>query len=326
MVWGRIILPFSSLVLRFLPFTHLPFAQQFSCMDELVHLPLEERGFLLWAAFYFCLHWGHVGGLRASLQVSPSQRVLSASTTSIFWSSYSYLRKRPLHLPPTPIPFCGWKGPLPCLLLPALLCFQAISGENGNILGRRRSFWGRALLSSEEKGSTCPLYPLGEGICEDMTSIKEGNPLYLWFLLQGQAQLTSCSFQEDLLLSSLRSQTQVGAKRKELQEWPLSPASFHWVGGDPSRAGGTHGSSSVPSAHLSCLLCLASWMLGLPGANWDTGDSHVTPVPFHTSPRLELEAAGRICQPRIIAPTSWSWLVPTIRFSHLVRTELCFPA
>lgn len=66
---------------------------------------------------------------------------------------------------------------------------------------------------------------------------------------------------------------------------------------------------------MSCLLCLASWMPGLPGANWDTGDLHVTPVPFHSSPRLELEAAGRICQPRVMAPTSWSWLVPTSRSS-----------
>lgn len=132
--------------------------------------------------------------------------------------------------------------------------------------------------------------------------------------------------QEDFLLSSPQSQAQVGAKRKELQEWPLSPASLHWVVGDPRRAGGTPGSSLVPYAHLSCSLCLASWMPGLPAANWDTGDLHVTPVPFHTGPRLELEAAGRICQPRVIAPTSWSWLVPTIRFSCLVRTELCFPA
>lgn len=103
---------------------HSPFAQQFSCMDEVVHLPLDERGFLLLVAFYFCLRWSHAGGLRASLQVPLSQKVLSASTMSVFWSSCSSPGERPLHLPLPPIPFYGWKGPLPCLLLPALFAFK----------------------------------------------------------------------------------------------------------------------------------------------------------------------------------------------------------
>lgn len=133
-------MPFSSLVLRFLPFTHLAFSQQFPCMDEVVHLPLDERGFLLLVAFYFCLHCGHAGGLRGSLQVSPRQTVPFASTMSIFWSFWPSPGERPLHIPPTPLPFYGWRGPLPCLLLPALVCFQAISGEKHNILGIGRRF------------------------------------------------------------------------------------------------------------------------------------------------------------------------------------------
>jgi len=38
-------------------------------------------------------------------------------------------------------------------------------------------------------------------------------------------------------------------------------------------------------------------MPGLPRANWDTGNLHVTAVPLRASLRLELEAAGRIYQP-----------------------------
>lgn len=162
---------------------------------------------------------------------------------------------------------------------------------------------------------------MGEGICEDLTAIKEGILSSLLFLLQGQAWLTACSIRKTsffLPLSPRPVWVQRGRNCKN--------GSFLQLVGDPRRAGGTPGSSLVPYAHLSCLLCLASWMPGLPRAKWDTSDLHMTPVPFHTSPRLELEAAGRICQPRVIAPTSWSWLVPTIRFSCLVRTELCFPA
>lgn len=81
------------------------------------------KSFLLLVAFYFCLHCGHAGGLRGSPQVSPRQIVPFASTMSIFWSFWLSPGERPLHLPSTPIPFYGQKGPLPCLLLPALVSF-----------------------------------------------------------------------------------------------------------------------------------------------------------------------------------------------------------
>lgn len=54
----------------------------------------------------------------------------------------------------------------------------------------------RQSFALKKKGSMCPLYPMGEGICEDLTSIKEGNLSSLLFLLQGQAWLTACSIRK----------------------------------------------------------------------------------------------------------------------------------
>lgn len=100
---------------------HTPFAQQFPCMDEVAQLSLYQRGFLSLVVFYFCLCWNNAGGLRASLQVTFSQKELSASTKNTFWSSCSSPGERPLHLPPPPIHFYGWKKP--CHVCPFLHLF-----------------------------------------------------------------------------------------------------------------------------------------------------------------------------------------------------------
>lgn len=53
----------------------------------------------------------------------------------------------------------------------------------------------------------------------------------------------------------------------------------------------------IPLCTLQLFALFGLLDAGITGDNWDTDDLHVSPVPFHTSPRLELEAAGRICQP-----------------------------
>lgn len=127
-----------------------------------------------------------------------------------------------------------------------------------------------------------------ERIGEDLTSRREENPSRPIFLLQGQGWLSALSIKKISFSSPLASSLRWGQRGKN---WPFRQchSAKAWV---------TQGGPSLsPYAHFSCSLCRASWMLGLLGANWEMGDLHVTPDPLHTSPRLELEATGRICQP-----------------------------
>ena len=150
---GRIISPFFSLVLRFLPFTRLPFIQYFPCIDEVGLLAFGGMRFPLISCILFvCTVVICQWSASISPGLSPPNSALHqqhegflvflhASTTHLLHQPLllSSPGERPPHLPPPPSPFYGWKGPLPPLLLPALFCFQAISGEKGNILGIGRS-------------------------------------------------------------------------------------------------------------------------------------------------------------------------------------------
>lgn len=135
-----------------------------------------------------------------------------------------------------------------------------------------------------------------EGIGEDLTSSREGNPSPLLFLLQGQGWLPALSIGKTSFSLPLAPSPSWG-KMEGLEEMPLSLASLHRGTGHPGRTGGAPGSSLFPYAHFSCLLCLASWMPGLPGDNWDTGDLNVSPVPLCTSSRQDLPAHRSQHQP-----------------------------
>lgn len=310
---GRITLPFFSLVLRFWSFT-----QRCPCTDEVGSLAFGGMGLpLISCIFFLSALWS----CQRSTSISPGLPhphsalhqqhecflvFLCASTTHLPLpapvSPLPSPGERPAHHTPPPSPFYAWKGPRPHPLLPVLLCFQAISGENDNILGMGRSSWDRALLSFEEKGSGVPCVPStpweGKRDWWGPDLQQRGEPLTPPIPPARTGTAPSPSHWEDFLLSSPRFQPQVGAKcGGGQQEQPLSLASLHRGVGHSGSAGGTPSSSLFPYAHFSCLLCLVSWMPGLPRAKWDTGDLHVTPVPLRTSPRLELEAAGRIYQP-----------------------------
>lgn len=146
---GRIILPLSSLVLRFLPFSHLPSTQQLLCTDEVGSFPFGGMRFplisciLFLSALWSC-QWSasiNPGPIQPNSALWQQQECFLVSSLPPLFHQLSLLLslgEKPPRLPSPASPLYGWKGPLPHLLLPALFCFQAISGENGNIvlLGR----------------------------------------------------------------------------------------------------------------------------------------------------------------------------------------------
>lgn len=269
---------------------------------RLVHLPLEEWDCLLLAAFSFCIVvmsvvCKHLSGSPPPTQCpSPATRVFSGFPPCF----HHHLPHQPLLLPSPPL----GKGLPITHPPPAHFMHKRVM----SFLVKMTIFWEWeevpqtelcSALKKRAAGSRVSPPPHGrvKGIGEDLTSSREGNLSPLLFLLQEQGWLPALPIGKisfSLPLASSPRWVQSGGGPREQ---PLSPGSLHQGVGRPGRAGGTPSSSLFPYAHFSCLLCLVSWMPGLPGAKWDTGDFHVTPVPLRTSPRLELEAAGRICQP-----------------------------
>lgn len=121
---GRIISPFLSLVLRFLPFTHLPFTQQFPCIDEVgppafvgMRFPLISCVLFL-SALWSC-RWSASSSPALPWPNSTLHQqqecflvFLRASTTHLLHQPQLLPSPgdRPAHLPPPLRPFYGWKG------------------------------------------------------------------------------------------------------------------------------------------------------------------------------------------------------------------------
>lgn len=240
-----------------------------------------------------------------SESISPGlsrQKILSASTMSVFWSRCSSPGEKPLHLPPPSIPFYGWKGPLPCLLLPALVCFQAISGENGNILWIGRHLWGRALLWRKREACV-PSTPWEKGFVRTWPPSRRGisHPLYSSCKdRHGSQHVPSGRFPSFFSVPDPGGCKEEGRARMA----PFSSITPLWS--DPGRAGGTPGSSrSLTHTWALCFVwplgcqdypgltgtrATYTWLLSLstaaPGWSWSSRQD--LPAQGHSTNQLEL--------------------------------------
>lgn len=151
---------------------------------------------------------------------------------SIFCSSCSSPGEKPLHPPPPPTPFYGRKGPLTCLLLPAIALFSSHFRWKWQYSVKRK-FLRQSLAQLWRKGKH--VFPLPHAR-RDLWGLDphQGEESLIPPIPPARTGMAPSTFhQEDFLLSSSQSQPQVGANREELQDCLLSPASLHWVLGDP---------------------------------------------------------------------------------------------
>lgn len=210
------------------------------------------RGFLLLVAFYFCLHWSCAGGMRASLQVPPSQKVHLLELLFLPWEKVS-------PCPTTTNPFLWMEG---ALAMSAPSCTGLLSSHfrwKCQYSVNRKKFLRQSFGQLWRKGKHVSPLPHGRRDSWGL-DLHQGRESLIPSIPPARTGTAHSMFhREGFLLSSPGSQTQVDAKRKELQEWPLSPASLHWMMGDP---GGLGAQPAPPQSLMHTWAVCFVWPLG----------------------------------------------------------------